>query len=102
MKILAIEKEIAHDSARYQPHLKAEAQHAWQLLQNDILREIYFTEETNEAVLILECASVEEAKAHLARLPLVKNELIKFEIMALKPYSGFARLFDAKSEQLSA
>jgi len=50
----------------------------------------------------LECASVEEAKAHLARLPLVKNGLIKFEIMVLKPYSGFARLFDAKSEQLSA
>lgn len=93
MKILAIEKELSHNSAEYEPHLKAEAQAVWDLQKFGIVREIYFTEETDEAVLILECESAAEAEEYLTKLPLVKNGLIRFEIAALKPYSGFERLF---------
>lgn len=56
------------------------------------MREIYFTEEHN-AVLILECENLEEAKELVNKFPLVQNGLITFDLMSLNPYSGFARLF---------
>ncbi len=93
MKIIAIEKELSQNSAEYEPHLKGEARAVWELQKSGVVREIYFTEETHEAVLILECESAAEAGDYLSRLPLVKSGLIRFEVAALKPYSGFERLF---------
>ncbi len=94
MKILAIEKEIPGiKDEDYKPHLKTEALQAWELYQQGIIRELYFTQTYNSAVLILECKDADEADKYLNTLPLVKEGLIKFEVMPLIPYSGFARLF---------
>lgn len=94
MKILAIEKEkedvTAEDTG---PHMKAEALRAWELYQAGIIRELYFLQDRPIAVLILECANVEEARQVLGTLPLVMAGLISFELMPLKAYPGFARLF---------
>ena len=64
-------------------------------LQAGVFRELYFRQDRPEAVLILECADVEEAEGALNSLPLVKAGLITFEIIPLVPYPGFARLFAA-------
>jgi len=64
------------------------------LQQQDIIREIYFRADRSCAVLMLECDSIVEAEKILQRLPLVQANLIKFEIIPLKPYPGFERLFD--------
>ena len=93
MKILALEKELSNVSNDFTPHLKTEAEQVWRLMKNDVLREIYFTQETNEAILILECESADAAREYLNALPLVNNGLITFEILTLKPYTGFERLF---------
>ena len=95
MKILAIEKEAPGvTEADFQPHMKAEARRAWELYQSGVFREIYFTQGDDPvAVIILECASVEEAKKALDSLPLVKAGFISFELMPLAPYPGFGRLF---------
>jgi hypothetical protein len=58
-----------------------------------VIREAYFHAEQHKAVLVLECAGVEEARAALQALPLVEAGLIEFELMPLKAYDGFARLF---------
>ena len=92
MKILAIEREIevtAWDSL--DKMLEQEAQQVFQLYLSDSLREIYFTEIKN-AVLILETKDRKEAERLLNNLPLVKYGKIKFDIMELKPYSGFERI----------
>lgn len=95
MKILAIEKEIHGVKEQdYKPHLKPEALKAWELYQKGIIRELYFTEKDNSAVLILECKNEDEANKYLSSLPLVKEGLIKFNVMSLIPYPGFARLFN--------
>jgi hypothetical protein len=95
MKILALERDKAGATdADFQPHLKAEAARAWTLLQQDILRELYFHRDEHTAVLMLECANLEEAGAILGTLPLVKAGLISFDLIPLVPYSGFARLFE--------
>jgi len=95
MKILATEREVANvDHTAYTPELlRAEAQRAWELYQAGIVRELYFRADRTEAVLMLECATVEEAASTLASLPLVKAGLIAFDLAPLKAYPGFARLF---------
>ncbi len=94
MKILAIEKELPNISGTdFKPHLKAEAFRVWELYQSGIIRELYFDKDKHNAVIILECQDIKEAEENLKTLPLVKEGLICFEIIALEPYSGFSRLF---------
>ena len=94
MQFLALEQDIPGIQADdFQPVLKAEARRVWQLQQDGVLREMYFRGDTKNAVLMLECSDVDEAKAALSTLPLVEQGLIRFEVIPLIPYSGLARLF---------
>ena len=94
MRIIALEVEKPNASAAdLTPLLKAEARKAWDLYQDGFIREFYFRADQTLAVLILECEDVAMAKSRLAELPLVAAGLIDFEIIPLKPYLGFARLF---------
>jgi len=65
----------------------------WALYQEGLIRELYFRADRSEAVLVLECASLDEARAALGSLPLVQAGLIRFELVPLRPYPGFSRLF---------
>ena len=92
MKILAIEKESKGvDWNDLEDLLKAEAQHVFHLYVSDSLREIYFTENKN-AILILETTDKESALNLLETLPLVKSGKIQFDIMELRPYTGYERI----------
>lgn len=94
MKILAIEKENEGViPEQFKPHFKNEAFKVWEYLKKEIIREIYFTKEGHNAVIILECKNEDEAKSILGELPLVKEGLITFTILPLVAYDGFERLF---------
>lgn len=98
MKILALEIENeGATSEGFQKYSKEEARHVWELCKSDKIREIYFRGDENSAVIILECESLDEAEETLASLPFVKNDLIHFEIIPLKPYPGFERLFSKET-----
>jgi hypothetical protein len=58
-----------------------------------VIRELYFRDDRAEAVLVLECDTVDRARQALAALPLVARGLIDFDLIPLRPYPGFARLF---------
>lgn len=94
MKILALEVQ-AKGVTREQfiPYLEDEARAVWELYQSGVIRELYFRADRSEAILILECANVKEAKQTLAALPLVTAGLIRFDVIPLRPYPGFARMF---------
>jgi ribosomal protein S18 acetylase RimI-like enzyme/muconolactone delta-isomerase len=95
MKMIALEKEIPGVTpGQFSAYLKAEAARVWELYQSGVVRELYFRADRSEAVLVLECASMEEAHAALRSLPLVKKGLIDFDLVPLTPYPGFARLFE--------
>mgnify|MGYP006421881257 FL=1 len=95
MKILAIEKEVPGTQPEdFISHLKAESARVWELYQSGHIRELYFRQERNEAILILECADSDEAQQLLGSLPLVQEGLISFEVIPLIPYPGFERLFE--------
>jgi hypothetical protein len=94
MKILALEMEVeGMNSEQFAPHLQEEARRVWELYQSGVLREIYFRADRSQAVLILECTDTNEAGHVLESLPLVRAGLIRFDVMPLLPYPGFARLF---------
>ncbi|MBK9631231.1 MAG: superoxide dismutase [Saprospiraceae bacterium] len=92
MKILAIEKEIEEvEWDNLGDLLQEEAHHVYHLYLSDSLREIYFTENKN-AILILETEDKKTAINLLDTLPLVKSGKIKFELMELRPYTGYERI----------
>jgi hypothetical protein len=94
MKFLAIEHEIPGiPKDRFQPLLKTEAACLWELYQSGLVRELYFRNDRSEAVLVLECNDLEHAQTVISTLPLVREELITFEIIPLVAYPGFGRLF---------
>ena len=95
MKIIALEKEKTTASREaFAKFARDEAQKVWELQQDGLIREIYFRADENSAVLVLEADSVDSAREQLRQLPLVNNNLIEFELIPLKAYPGFARLFD--------
>jgi hypothetical protein len=70
MKILVLEKPLPRASAKvFEPFLREEAARVWSLCQEGVIREIYST------------------------LPLVRENLVAFDVVPLMPYSGFERLF---------
>lgn len=94
MKIIAIEHELPGAQAgEFSRFSRAEAARAWELHRQGIIRELYFRADRNEAVLILECDSLAAAQQALDTLPLVEHGLIAFDLIPLKAYPGFARLF---------
>jgi muconolactone delta-isomerase len=95
MRILALETEVAGVGAEAftEELLRDEAARAWELQQEGVIRELYFRRDRDLAVLVLECESPGAARRYLATLPLVRRELIAFDIIPLSPYPGFARLF---------
>ena len=92
MKILAIEKETLEINWSAENEILInEAYRVYQLFQEGILREIFFNENEN-AVIILECSTKDEAATILSSLPLVQAGMIRFDLMELHPYTGFSRI----------
>ena len=100
MKFLALEVESpTATNEQFQPLLADEAQAVWQLYQVGVIREMYFRADRHSAVLVLECATLEEAQECLQELPLARASLIAFDIIPLVAYPGFARLFGEKGRR---
>jgi hypothetical protein len=95
MKFLALEVEnYPVNWNEVEPALlKEEAKRVFDLEQDNLIRNIYFRADTRSAVIEWESNSIETVNELLADFPLVKAELIHFEIIPLIPYTGFNRLF---------
>ena len=97
MRILAIEKELAEiDPQKMRKLLRDEAAGVWALKKIEIIRDIWCTCRDKRAVIMLECASEEEAQQHLGSLPLVREGIIAFDVQALRTYDGFDRLLETR------
>lgn len=97
MKFLLLEREADNLTAQhFIPYLDEEARHVWNLVQEGVVRETYFNAEQHTAVLVVECESKEKVELLITAFPMVQAGLIRFEVIPLKPYDGYARLFDRK------
>lgn len=94
MKVLALGRDTAPaDDPRFAELRPAEARRAWEPYQRDIVREIYFRADRPNGVLVLEVPDMAAAREVIDSLPLVAAGLIDFDLVPLRPYPGFARLF---------
>jgi muconolactone delta-isomerase len=95
MRILAIERPVEGvDQGQFTAELAAaEARRVWDLLQAGTLRELFFRDDQSSAVLVLECTDATEAATVIESLPMVQAGVIEFELIPLRAYPGFARLF---------
>ena len=96
MKILALECELpgaAED--RFRRLGQEEARAVWELHQAGVIRELYFRADRDEAVLGLGCATTPEAQRVVGRGPYVDGGVNPFDLIPLRAYPGFARLFEA-------
>jgi hypothetical protein len=75
------------------PHVKAEAEAVWQKYSADILRSIHYITDMSGAVLMCEAANLEAMQEIAAQFPMAQAGVLKFEILPLKPYTGFESLF---------
>lgn len=94
MKVLALGRDLVpQDDPRFVELRPPEARRVWDLYQADILREIYFRADRPNGVLVFEVADLSAAREAVESLPLVAAGLIAFDLVPLRPYPGFARLF---------
>lgn len=94
MKVLALGRDLVpQDDPRFAELRPAEARQAWDLYQAEIIRELYFRADRPNGVLVFEVADLTAARAAVDSLPLVAAGLIDFDLVPLRPYPGFARLF---------
>lgn len=94
MKVLALGRDVvAQDDPRFTELRPAEARRVWEMYQADLLREVYFRADSPNGVLVFEVPDLAAARAAVDTLPLVAAGLIDFDLVPLRPYPGFARLF---------
>lgn len=94
MQLIALEVPVPDaEEGRFAVLGRDEAAAVWALTRSGVIRSSWFRADRTEAVLLLECASHAAAEAALADLPFVRAGLIRFEVIPLRPYPGFARLF---------
>lgn len=95
MKILVMPKAIPGVTREEMlAHAPAEIRAVWKLYESGICRELYTRmNEGGRVVLMLECASLEDAREALSALPFAQLHLIDFDLIPLAPFVGLAQLF---------
>ena len=88
--VLAKRNTERFSDADFAPHLESEADHARKLYSQGVVRQIFGRADLPGAVLILEAASLEDARSQAGTLPLVQKEMLDIEVIPLVPYRGFA------------
>jgi hypothetical protein len=71
----------------------AEATRTWELYRAGVIREMHWRVDRDDVVLVLEAEDPAGAEAALSTLPLVKAGAISFQVLGLRPYDGWLRLF---------
>jgi hypothetical protein len=77
------------------PYVGEQARSVWKRYEIGQVREFYLrADHQSGAVLVLECDDVREAERLVAALPMAKAGLLDFELIPLRPFMGFRRLFE--------
>lgn len=98
MQILALSRRARGvGPEQLAPHARAEAEAAFALIESGVIRSVHMCPERPGSMIVLECAGLEEARAALGQLPMVRAGLIEFELSRMLPYTGLKALFATSS-----
>jgi hypothetical protein len=68
---------------------------SWDLFTAGVLREAYLTNLPSRAVFVLEAGDIAEAQMRMQALPLVAAGAMRVELIELRPFANWAKLFAA-------
>jgi hypothetical protein len=96
VKVLAIgHPRSGVEWADIAPYVGEQARSVWERYEIDQVREFYLRADHQPgAVLVMECDEVTEAERLVATLPMSRAGLLDFELIPLRPFMGFRRLFE--------
>jgi len=90
MKILAIEQGLKIIDQKHKTAILEEECHQFlRLFLSGCIREIFINESQN-AILIMECENIERANELLNSLPSVCRRYTKYDLMQINPLMGFS------------
>ena len=92
MQFLVIAK-VAKNLEKVLPYVKPEAEKVWEFYSAEVVRSIYYIADMSGAVLTIEAENLENAQAIVAEFPMAREDILNFEILPLKPYTGLEALF---------
>jgi hypothetical protein len=78
------------------PFVAPEAGQAWEFYASEQIRQMYYIADMSGAVMLWEGESVASVTEEVHKLPMAKGNILDFDILPLKPYTGFAALFAQK------
>ncbi len=78
------------------PLITPEAKAVWDLYATDKLRTIHYIADMSGVVMLWEISSLEELETALKTLPMVKEGVLAYEIIVMKPYTGIEEFFTSK------
>ena len=86
---------------QFLPYVKPEAEKVWEYYAAEVVRSIYYIADMSGAVLTIEAENLEKAQAIVAELPMAQQNILNFEIIPLKSYTGLEALFAKQNQSLS-
>ncbi len=95
MKIVIVNhRSEDHGPEDFAPYLTPEAKKAFEFMEDDFIRDLYSRRDGKGAVMIVEAASEEEARARCAELPMVKAGLLRCEYYPVKAFRAIKTAAD--------
>lgn len=96
MKVLAtLEMSATADRGKVIGQLNDELKSSWKLFEQDVLREAYGTDNPGRVVFIMEASEITAAQAALNGLPLVQAGCFDVQLIELRPFTNWSRLFSS-------
>ena|SRR5579872_2372816 len=97
MQVLAIDKVVEGVTDKMLlPHLPSELAATVNLYLKEKIRTFYFRKDRPGVVFVLETESLDEAKEILGTLPMVKENLLDFDLIPVGPLAPLGLLFQKK------
>ena len=95
MKVMAIASpKVALNPEMLKPHMPAEVPHTLQLYLDGVVEQFWFREQKGP-IFLMNVETVEQAQAVLNTLPLVKADLMTYELMPIGPLAPLGRLIQS-------
>ena len=95
MKVMAIASpKVALNPEMLKPHMPAEVPHTLQLYLDGVVEQFWFREQKGP-IFLMNVETVEQAQAVLNTLPLVKADLMTYELMPVGPLAPLGRLIQS-------
>ena len=86
---LSIRRTDRFSDAEFAELVDAEASRARELYAAGFIRQIWHRADLPGACMVLEADSLDEARARLCTLPLIRAGMLEVSIVPLAPYAGF-------------